>query len=143
MIRTKKVDEKMLYDAMMDVFTKEKTTAADRQEIVSRWLAGENECYMELATAKSILPIALITACLIDAEHPILAPNGRICTRSISGLAAVILNIELIRSRMTGTITPEMTSDIALRLLIRASPSADNLIESVEKSSISVDNLSG
>jgi hypothetical protein len=61
----------------IDNFGREATTSQERFETASQWCMGNYGYPIQIATEKGLLPIALIIACLIDVEHPLLVSPGR------------------------------------------------------------------
>jgi hypothetical protein len=123
--KNQETEEKAMRAHLMKVFEYQLTTPEERIEIARKWLAGDNECYMSLAAQRNLLPIALICGALIDVEHPVLVPNGQLCTRSICGFVTIVLQIEVRRLSMSG-VTPEITSQIATSILLGVDLPVDN-----------------
>ena len=92
--RQKHEAEKYLRDAIASVFVGERTTIAERAWLAYQWSHGDHETYVGVAGEKGLSPIALIIASLVDSEHPVLCPNGNLCTGSFVGFAAILLRIE-------------------------------------------------
>ncbi len=104
--------EKMMLQHVQDVFVQGKTTEAERLEICRQWTDGDSQCYMQLAEDRGLLPIAVICAAVIDAEHPVLCPEGRLTTRSIVGLAALVLRVEYTRLVLSVRMSSSLTNEL-------------------------------
>lgn len=109
--------EKALFAEIQSIFLSGKTTIEERKEICMNWVNGDSDCYMQIAEQRGITPIALICGSLIDAEHPVFCPAGQLATRSIVGLAALVLRIEIIRSALNMRMTADMTAETAKMIL--------------------------
>lgn len=98
--------EDMILEELQKVFLSEATTYQERVEVCTHWESGDSDFCVRLAEEKNLMPIALICGSIIDTEHPILCPNGRLLTGSITKLAAIILRVETIRitGLSTGTV---------------------------------------
>lgn len=132
--RKKHEAEKDLRDAIANVFVGEHTTIAERAWLAEQWSHGDHETYVRVAGEKGLTPIALILASLVDSEHPVLCPNGNLCTASFVGFAAILLRIET-RQMMTGAVA----SESGIREMVDSFHSLSH--RTVENSTKPVDNI--
>lgn len=96
--KTKLKDEDFKHFQDMVVQAIKRTTIEERLSIAREWSIGGRSNYKQLAEVRGVTPAGLITAALIDAEHPMLVFDGRALFKSI--LEAQIL-IQL--AEMKGT----------------------------------------
>lgn len=106
--------EKKAWDDVASVFEYQRTSQQERDEILSRWLAGEIGCYMPMATRRGLSPIAVISACMIDSEHSLFCPEGIPFTGRLIGMQTLIYCVDIIRQCVP---TIRLAEDAA-RLLI-------------------------
>jgi hypothetical protein len=126
-------DDKPLWNSIVEVFEYSRTTAEERAEIVRKWLAGDNDSYMEIATTRKLVPIAVLLGSLIDSEHPVFAPGGNMPTKTLWGFAALVLGVELERTA-SGTGGEEIAVSIAMNFLNTADRYVDkNCGQAVDK----------
>lgn len=72
-----------------------KTTIEERREIAEEWSRGSRTNYKTFAETRGIQPAGLITAALIDAEHPMLVFEGRALFKSIMEAQIIIMQAEM------------------------------------------------
>lgn len=82
-----------------------KTTIEERRTIAEEWSRGSRASYHSFAEARGLTPAGLITAALIDAEHPILVFEGRALFKSIMEAQIIIQ-----RAEMQGTWVMELST---------------------------------
>lgn len=72
-----------------------KTTIEERRTIAEEWSRGSRTNYHSFAETRGLTPAGLITAALIDAEHPILVFEGRALFKSIMEAQIIIQKAEM------------------------------------------------
>lgn len=82
-----------------------KTTIQERLSIAQEWSRGSRANYHSYAEARGLTPAGLITAALIDAEHPMLVFEGRALFKSIMEAQIIIQ-----RAEMQGTWVMELST---------------------------------
>ncbi len=71
------------------------TTIEERKAVALEWSRGNREDYKTFAATRNIQPAGLITAALIDAEHPNLVHEGRALFKSIMEAQLMIVEAEI------------------------------------------------
>lgn len=95
MPRIAKPNNEYLEDQICKVFIDERTKPEERFEIARRWCMGDYEYHRQFAAEKRLLPIALLVACLLDIEHPLLVSPGRGAMYSAMKCAEIVLSVML------------------------------------------------
>lgn len=72
-----------------------KTTIEERRTIAEEWSRGSRTNYHSFAETRGLTPAGLITAALIDAEHPVLVFEGRALFKSLMQAQIMIVEAEL------------------------------------------------
>jgi len=72
-----------------------KTTIEERRAIAEEWSRGSRTNYHSFAETRGLTPAGLITAALIDAEHPMLVFDGRALFKSIMEAQIIIQQAEM------------------------------------------------
>ncbi len=91
MPRRPKFKEAPAFDeAVIDVFRK--TSVDERERVALAFAAGKFNDHVSAATERGLLPIALITACLIDVEHPLLVDErGYLRAETLLGCGVLVM----------------------------------------------------
>lgn len=77
------------------VFEDYATTEAERAIIAQEWRLGHYDHHVTYAQERGLLPIALLTASLLETEHPLLVEEGLLKCRSLLGCAVIILTAQI------------------------------------------------
>lgn len=93
--RAKPAAQDFAYYEEITVQAIKKTTIEERRAIAEEWSRGSRTNYKTLAESRGLVPAGLITAALIDAEHPILVFDGRALFKSIIEAQIIIAKAEL------------------------------------------------
>jgi hypothetical protein len=95
-----------------DVF--QSSTQDQRRIIAMHWVSGNFEEYHDFAFSQKLLPAAVITASLLDVEHPVIVNAGRLIPRTLVGAFVLILQAEIRRGEVVPT--PVYNSEVVHRL---------------------------
>jgi len=71
------------------------TTEEERWQVVYDFCTGNYETYKKLASDRGLIPAALLTACMVDIEHPLVVQDGQFLFKSLFGASARILLAEI------------------------------------------------
>ena len=99
--RPRKPTIKELDDAIIECYIRpegkqnagqEVTTIEERKTIAARWSSGDYEYHRSIAAEREVLPIALLIASLIEAEHPIIMSSAGLMYNSLK-CSVILLQI--------------------------------------------------
>jgi hypothetical protein len=71
------------------------TTEEERWQVVYDFCSGNFETYKRLASDRGLIPGALLTACMVDAEHPLVVRDGVFLFKSLFGASARLILAEV------------------------------------------------
>jgi hypothetical protein len=78
-----------------NVFEDYRTKEDERRKVAQDWCMGDYESHHRLARERGLLPAAVITAALLEVDHPLLVENGLLRCRSLLGCSILILQAQL------------------------------------------------
>jgi len=93
--KTKLKEEDFQHFQDMVVQAIKRTTIEERLSIAREWSMGGRSNYKQFAEVREVTPAGLITAALIDAEHPMLVFDGRALFKSILEAQIMIQQAEM------------------------------------------------
>ena len=93
--KTKLKEEDFQHFQDMVVQAIKRTTIDERLSVAREWSMGSRSNYKQFAEAREVTPAGLITAALIDAEHPMLVFDGRALFKSILEAQIIIQQAEM------------------------------------------------
>ncbi len=83
-------------ECVAEVFAGGRTTLEEREEIARSWCSGRWNAHHALAAERGLLPAALIVACLVDVEHPLLVDElGRLRAATLLGCSVLAMQAVL------------------------------------------------
>lgn len=93
--KTKLKEEDFQHFQDMVVQAIKRTTIEERLSVAREWSMGSRSNYKQFAEMREVTPAGLITAALIDAEHPMLVFDGRALFKSILEAQIIIQQAEM------------------------------------------------
>lgn len=108
--KTKLKQEDFQHFQDMVVQAIKRTTIEERLSIAREWSIGGRSNYKQLAEVREVTPAGLITAALIDAEHPMLVFDGRALFKSILE-AQILIQIAEMQGSWIMEINPQALVD--------------------------------